>query len=50
MDALSREQADRLREALGRRTPAASADAAHVAYSAGAPIVIGAMGWLLTDA
>jgi hypothetical protein len=49
--ALSPAQADRLWEALGRRTSGHQRfDAAHVAYYAGALIVIGAMGWLLTDA
>lgn len=45
------EQADRLWDFFGQRTSARPKfDAAHVAYYGGAVIVLGAMGWLLTEA
>jgi hypothetical protein len=44
-------QAERLWDALGQRASARPRfDAAHVAYYAGAVIVLSAMGWLLTEA
>jgi len=48
---LTEAQADGLWEAFGERTAARPRfDAAHVAYYAGAVIVLAAMGWLLTEA